>query len=231
LLEFRYEFCDTGINFTSLKPTSLVKERPFNNFGIAFFFSIAIALATGIFILLTGKFESFQIINRNNSSYTDVFFKYFTYAGDGWMWALLGLFCVFFRKKYLIAVVAGIIISTLLSQFMKRVIYPDELRPITYLVENFPVHVVDGVSMRSLHSFPSGHSAAAFTIFLIIAHMVNKKTWSFILPLVALLVGYSRVYLGQHFLTDVFAGMIIGIFSACVAVLIQKRLRAAKSKR
>lgn len=101
-------------------------------------------------------------------------------------------------------------------------IFPDDLRPITYLAENFPVHLVDGARANRVYSFPSGHTAAAFTIALIMSHMINKKIWSFILPVLALLVGYSRVYLAQHFLTDVFAGMLIGIVSAIFSLMIYR---------
>ena len=128
----------------------------------------------------------------------------------------------FLQEKYFIAVVAGVIISTILAQFLKRVVYPDELRPISYLSEVFPVHVVDGVTMRKVHSFPSGHTTA-FAMALIMAYIINRKTWSVILPVLASLAGYSRVYLAQHFPTDIFAGMCIGIVSAIVSLLIYRK--------
>lgn len=200
-----------------------MQERPANNFGIAFFLTILIALAMGALILSLGKNGSFQLINSNYNSIADQFFKYFTHYGDGVMWAPLGLFCFFYRRKYFIAVVAGVLISTIIAQFLKRVVYPDELRPISYLSETFPVHQIAGVEMRKIHSFPSGHTTTAFTMALIMAHMINKKFWSIILPLLATLAAYSRVYLAQHFPTDVLAGMCIGILSAILSLLIYRR--------
>ena len=199
-----------------------MQERPANNFGIAFIVAIIIALGTGILILVLGKNGSFQLINSNHNEIADQFFKYFTHYGDGVMWAPLGIYCFFYRRKYFIAVVAGVLISTILAQFLKRVVYPDELRPISYLSEFFPVHVVDGVMMRKAHSFPSGHTTTAFAMALIMAYMINNKTWSVIFPLFALLAGYSRVYLAQHFLTDIFAGMCIGIVSAIISLIIYR---------
>ena len=204
-------------------------ERPANNFGIAFFITILMAIATGILILSLGKNGSFQLINGNHSEAADRFFKYFTHYGDGIMWVPLGLFCFFYRRKYFIAVIAGVLISTILAQFLKRVIYPDELRPITYLSENFPVHIVEGVKMKRVHSFPSGHTTTAFTMALIMAHMFNNKAVSFILPFLALLAGYSRVYLGQHYLTDILAGMCIGILSAVLSLLIFREIFKRKT--
>jgi len=200
-----------------------VHERPANNFGIAFFLTIAIAIATGIVILVLGKSGTFQLINGNHNPFADQFFKYFTHYGDGLMWTPLGLWCFFYRRKYFIAVLFGAVISTIIAQVLKRVVYPDELRPITYLSETFPVHVIDGVTMRKVHSFPSGHATTAFTIALIVAYMINKKGWSLILPLFALLAAYSRVYLGQHFPTDIFAGMCIGILSAILSLLVYRK--------
>lgn len=209
----------------------MLQERPANNFGIAFFLTIAIAVATGIVILTLGKFGAFQLVNSNHTPFADQFFKYFTHYGDGVMWAPLGLFCFFYRRKYFIAVVAGVLISTILAQFLKRVVYPEELRPIAYLSEVFPVHIVDGVSMKRVHSFPSGHSTTAFAMALIMAYMINKKPWSVILPLFAALAAYSRVYLGQHFPTDMLAGMCIGILSAVLSLLVYRKFHRNINKK
>lgn len=197
-------------------------ERPANNFGIAFLLATIIAIGTGILILALGKNGTFQLINSNHSEITDQFFKYFTHYGDGLMWAPLGAYCFFYRRKYFIAVVAGVLISTILAQFLKRVVYPDELRPIGFLSENFPVHIVEGVRMRKVHSFPSGHATTSFAMALIMAYMINHKIWSVILPLFALLAAYSRVYLAQHFPTDIFAGMCIGIVSALLSLIVYR---------
>ena len=202
----------------------MLQERPANNFGIAFILAIIIAIGTGILIIVLGKNGSFQLINGNHNDIADQFFKYFTHYGDGVMWVPLGLFCFFFKRKYFIAVLAGAIISTLLAQFLKRVVYPEELRPISYLSESFPVHQIAGVEMRKLHSFPSGHTTTAFTMALIMSHMINKKAWSIILPLLALIAAYSRVYLAQHFPTDLLAGMCIGIVSAILSLLVYKKI-------
>ena len=208
-----------------------MQERPANNFGIAFFFSLLIALATGILILSLGKNGAFQLINSNHNEIADQFFRYFTHYGDGIMWAPLGLFCFFFRRKYFIAVVAGVLISTIIAQFLKRVVYPDELRPIGYLSETFPVHRIAGVELKRIHSFPSGHTTTAFAMALIMAYMINKKAWSIILPLFAALAAYSRVYLGQHFPTDALAGMCIGILSAVLSLLIYRRFISYAKKK
>ncbi|TAL41713.1 MAG: phosphatase PAP2 family protein [Chitinophagaceae bacterium] len=207
----------------------MLQQPSYKYFYLSVFIAGILWVLTGLFILIYGKAGSFLLINGYHSPPFDFFFKYYTYAGDGIMWVLVLLYCIFFRREYFIAVIAGIIISTILSQFLKRVVYPDELRPITYFTEKFPVHVIKGIFINRVHSFPSGHASAAFTMALLMSLMINKKTWSIILPFLALLVGYSRAYLAQHFVTDVFAGTIIGIVSAVLSVVIWQRFVKRKS--
>ena len=213
------------------KSDSLSVEKSNNQFGIALLFTIIITISCSVFIFLYGKHETFFLINGNHNNYSDLFFKYITHAGDGLMWAAVLLFCFFFKKKYILAVLASVVISTLLAQFLKRIVFPEELRPIAYLSDQFPIHFVEGVKLNRLYSFPSGHSTAAFTMALILAYIINKRSWSIILPLIALLAGYSRVYLAQHFPTDVLAGMCLGIISTILSLMIHRSFLKSLNKK
>ena len=74
--------------------------------------------------------------------------------------------------------------------------------------------LVPGVDLHHQFSFPSGHTTTAFAI-LVLAGLISGKRWiTFLLILLAWMVGLSRVYLSQHFLMDILAGSFIGLLSA-----------------
>lgn len=190
------------------------------HFKIAAITSLSLALAVAVFLLTYGKQESFIIINGYYHPTLDLFFQYITYLGDGLIYIPIAMYCVFYNRKYLVAVIAGIIICTIITHFLKRVVFADELRPISLEANKIIIRKIDGVPIHREHSFPSGHTSTAFSMALLLAAIMKKKIWCFILPLIAFMVGYSRVYLSQHFVTDVFAGMSIGIVTAYLSLLI-----------
>src|SRR5262249_49954455 len=70
------------------------------------------------------------------------------------------------------------------------------------------------------NSFPSGHTTSIFALATILALHVNKKRYACLFFIVAITVGYSRVYNGCHFPADVIAGAILGTISAVIVYLI-----------
>ncbi|MBB6215949.1 undecaprenyl-diphosphatase [Anaerosolibacter carboniphilus] len=64
------------------------------------------------------------------------------------------------------------------------------------------------------YSFPSGHTTAAFSIGLTLSILFPMIAPVFIT--LAVLIGMSRVYLGVHYPTDVFVGMMIGTFFSVI---------------
>ena len=83
-----------------------------------------------------------------------------------------------------------------------------------------------GIITEKLGGLPSGHAQNTLVLLIIIASWIKKK-WAYICaPLLCLLIGFSRIYLGVHFPTDVFAGWILGGIILCGYFLLGKRIEA-----
>ena len=206
----------------------MLQSTEYRHFRNAVLFSLALTLIVAIFLLIYGKENSFLVINKYNSPQFDYVFRSWTYLGDGIIWVPLFAYVLLFKRDYFVTVLAALIICTILTHLLKRVVYPNEFRPIVVLSDK--VRVIPGYYMNREHSFPSGHTSTAFTLALLLAAIVKKNFWVYFFPVIALLVGYSRVYLAQHFVTDVLAGMFIGIVSAYLSLLIYQQFRKRTQK-
>jgi undecaprenyl-diphosphatase len=72
------------------------------------------------------------------------------------------------------------------------------------------------------HSLPSCHATNIFAVAILLSFYF-KRFWP-VFYLIALLVGYSRVYLGDHFPLDVFVGGVAGTLSGLLFALVSKRV-------
>ena len=201
----------------------VLQSTEYRHFRNAVLFSLILALIIAVFLLIYGKNNSFLVINKYNSPEFDYVFKFWTYLGDGIIWVPLFLYVLLFRRDYLVSAIAAVIISTVLTQVLKRIVFWNDFRPIVILANK--VRVIPGYYINRAHSFPSGHTSTAFTLALLLASIVRKNVWVYIFPLIAFFVGYSRVYLAQHFVTDVLAGVFVGIVSSYLSLLIHEKFR------
>jgi membrane-associated phospholipid phosphatase len=196
----------------------LLQSTQYANVRAALFVSLLLCFITTLFLLIYGKTGSLLIINGHHNSFFDVLFRYGTYLGDGIIYIPLLIYCIFFNRSFIIPAVSSIIIGLFLAQFFKRVIFPDELRPITLEAQGIVLHKIKGLNISRVYSFPSGHTATAFATAIVLAMVMRKRSYAAALPLIAFFVAYSRVYLAQHFVTDVLGGMVIGIITAVLSI-------------
>lgn len=185
-------------------------------------FIIAVAVLAASFII--GKQDFFLQLNIDLGTFADYFFAAFTYGGDSLMWVAALLIAVFAlkRKDTIPLFITCFLVVTLLTQICKYVIVPDEPRPIKAIADTSLIHTVTGVEMHTVSSFPSGHTATAFCFYLLFCLLLSKKWWPAAGLVYALLTGYSRIYLAQHFPLDVGAGIITGIISVYAALKFQQ---------
>ncbi len=180
-----------------------------NFFSIGMFLLFVFGLLIFYFF---SKEDLFWILNRQHSVAGDYFFKYGTYLGDGLVMILLGLICIAMgKRKTGLLLILSFLLSGLVVQIVKRT--KPEPRPGRYFTElrqAEKVHKVDDHLLKGNNSFPSGHTTTAFAMFSLLAFENRRIHWQLLFFVIAITVGYSRIYLGQHFFKDVWFGAFLG---------------------
>ncbi len=168
---------------------------------------------TGVLQILYRQPTIISYVNQHYSVAADWFFEYATFMGDGRFCVLVGLLFLALSYRKAILILGTYAVSGLLSILLKNIF--DEPRPSAYfgsMTQYF--HTIQGVELAQSYSFPSGHTTSAFALFVLLALWAKSPFPKFFWLLPAIVVGYSRMYLFQHFLVDVFFGSILGTATA-----------------
>ncbi len=156
-------------------------------------------------------------INGYHNLWADWFFRYYTEVGNGVTVAVIAVILFFFDKRLSYTVALSALAAGLTVQLLKHFVFPEVMRP-SAVIEN--LHLVQGVVMNKMYSFPSGHTATAFAMFSTLVFYFRRKRLKLLFLIFALLVGFSRIYLSQHFFVDVYFGSLIGLgFAVLVFIL------------
>jgi membrane-associated phospholipid phosphatase len=179
---------------------------PERYFLIPFFILILLGF---ILMLLFTKADLFLLINNHHNDFFDQFFKLNTLIGDGMMTVLVVLGLLFIKFRYSVLAAIAFLYNSLVIQLLKHLF--NAPRPLKYFENIFPIRTIEGYPVNEWKSFPSGHTASAFTLAVILSYLLphRKRHW-IIIPLAAL-TAFSRVYLAQHFMEDIIAGAIIAV--------------------
>lgn len=195
------------------------------NLKTSLFIAAIYGIIVAIISLLIGKNKLFLILNFNGGKSLDFFFQYFTHLGDGLVWILFIAYLLITKKqKILPFLITNFAVTTIISQVFKYLIMPYEPRPASAIANHSLIHFIDTVTIHTISSFPSGHTATVFVFAFIILSL--QKTNKLIIPIlfIASLVAYSRVYLAQHFPWDIAGGiLIVAIPSALISIWVQKK--------
>ena len=211
----------------------IVKESIRNNL---YFIIPAIMwfIVGGILLVVKTKDELFFPINHTHTSSLNILNDVFSAYGRGDVIAILLLWLLiipFYRNlQYILtSVVFGILIPIII--YYTKYFF-NKPRPISYYgLQN--VQTVSWLDNYLNNSFPSGHTLGAFGFFILMSMFLPKqyKPWSFLFFILALCVGFSRIYLGQHFFEDIYAGSIAGTFiTLLIYVTIEYILNNRKNK-
>lgn len=129
------------------------------------------------------------------------------HSGDSWFW-LAGLLVCWvlgneFWKQRAILMAGSILATAVLVLVIKRVVH--RRRPAGEW----------GAIYRNTdpHSFPSGHAARA-ALLATLAVGTGPAWWALLMLIWAPLVALARVAMGVHYLSDVAAGIVLGVLAA-----------------
>ena len=178
-----------------------------------------LVLAIGIFLYLGfDKPELILKVNSNFSPTLDILFTYLTLLGEAPIVILTLLFVLIKDKQNFWQIAIAFSFMAILMYLFKFHIFEEILRPRAFINNDKLLHFIEGVEMHLRHSFPSGHTTTAFLSFFILSSYSKNYLVKLICLLFAMAVGYSRMYLGQHFFEDVLVGSSLGVFIGILAL-------------
>ena len=176
-------------------------------------------LGIAALLLIYPKHDLHLLLNQHHTPILDVIVPIFTNLVD-WLPYLTVVLLLFYRAGWATFLASNLLLTTIIVQPIKRIV--NAPRPITWFSDNHPdinLTLVEGVKMNEWHSFPSGHTTTFFVLFFTLSIIIctknikGKNILALICFLCASFGAYTRIYLSQHFALDVFAGILIAVFS------------------
>lgn len=145
--------------------------------------------------------------------------KAITTAGNGGIiWIALCVILICFKKTRRIGIAAAISLA-LVGLLNNDIIKPIVERPRPFQQQEIELLI----AAPGGFSFPSGHTSSSFAVAT--AVFLKDKKIGIPALILAALMGFSRLYFFVHFPSDVFVGMLEGIFVAIAVTFAIDKLR------
>lgn len=171
------------------------------------------------------EFDRSLFIFLNESLAWECLDGFFIVLTSRWFGLLVGgafslLIILLYRKEGLFTFILVVIVVVLADRIVCDIIKPLVGRPRPPWVLD-EVRLLVGVTQAG--SFPSAHAGNHFSIFTVFLLKHRLFGWAY-LP-VAILISYSRIYVGVHYPLDIIGGAIFGFLLAFSIVLLFNHLR------
>jgi membrane-associated phospholipid phosphatase len=177
-------------------------------------------IALSAFLLTLEKGSEVLLINQYSSPLFDKAFLWITDLGLGSVLAGTGIVLAIWSFRWSILALGSLSLVGIFTFLFKRMVFVSETRPMHYFYyADFPRFIHDA-PLIYFHSFPSGHTMAAFGFFSMLSYLSGKRILGGVFFLVAFLIGFSRIYLLQHFGVDVLAGSILGVIASMLSIIL-----------
>lgn len=185
------------------------------------FFSVSgLFLITGLFYCtLSEKTELVILLAQKRTPLLNELFLFLTRFGEEHIFIALIVIIVFFSfRKALTLTIAGA--GTIVFSYLAKLIF-SQPRPYTVLENMGKLDKMGEITgyhfYHAYNSFPSGHTFSAFTLFTLLALFTRSGWMKLIYAITAVAAGFSRIYLGQHFVCDVVFGAFLGILTGLIS--------------
>jgi len=181
-------------------------------------------IALSVYVAMMPKGATTLWINERHTPILDFIFKWLTWLGDGLTVGIICILLLFVQYRAALFATVVSVVNLILTGVLKQ--YFDVPRPATFF-DNIDLHFVEGVRTYYHLSFPSGHTSAAFCIYLSLAIIAKNKYLGLLFFVIAIGVAHSRVYLLQHFEEDLIFGAALAVAETVIiaSLLYSKPLR------
>ncbi|GHU91140.1 phosphatase PAP2 family protein [Clostridia bacterium] len=170
-------------------------------------------------------------LHPGSGGFWDAFFTFVTHLGDGGVfWIVLALLLLIpkqTRKAGIIMAIALILDAVIVNGLLKHIFARPRPFDVDWTWRTYHYIFPDLIKTPTDFSFPSGHTAAAFA-GAIGLWLGLRKPYAAAGVILAALIGFSRIYVGVHYATDVLAGLVAGAVCAAAAYIIVLNIRVLR---
>lgn len=159
--------------------------------------------------------DLFFLLNGSDSIFFDYFFWLYSYK---WTWIpfYVCFVIIFIYKKnwkeFILTLLSVALVILLCDQIASSFFKPifQRFRPTHHPDFHDQVQIVLGYK-GGMYGFISSHAANSFGFATLMAFIFRNRLFTCMIMIFSLINGYSRIYLGVHFISDVVVGSLVGI--------------------